>query len=360
MDMMIKREHGGLIPQPAGCSETSQRRIIDFSASINPLGPVEGVQGLIKEGVRDLISNYPDPDARVLKEALASYHGISPENIMTGNGSTHLIYLIARAIRPERTLVIEPAFSEYSNALYLSGAEVESFILTENDDFVLDKKRLLDAISHDMVFLANPSSPRDALLGLDMVREIAGYTEERGIWLVIDEAFMDFCEPHSFKRDVFKCERVIVLRSMTKFFSLAGLRIGYVIASKGVIDLLDLYREPWSVNSIAQIAGVESLKDRGFREKTLSWIDEERGFLFDALDSIKGIKVYPGAANFLLVKILEKDINSPGLKDMLFAMGIVIRDCSSFVGLDDRFFRVSILKRDDNMRLIDALREIFC
>ncbi len=357
--MMIKREHGGLIPQITGYPETSQGRVIDFSASINPLGPVEAVQGLMREGVRGLISNYPDPDAGVLRDALASYHGISPENIVLGNGSTHLIYLIARAIRPERALVIEPAFSEYSNALYLSGTEVEPFILGENNDFMLDKKGLLDSISHDMVFFANPSSPRGGLIELDIVREIAGYTEKKGIWLVIDEAFMDFCEPHSFKREVLKCERVIVLRSMTKFFSLAGLRIGYVIASRRVINLLDLYREPWSVNSIAQIAGVESLEDRGFRQKTLSWLDEERGFLFDALDSIRGIKVYLGAANFLLVKILEKNINSPELKDTLFARGMVIRDCSSFAGLDDRFFRVSILKRDDNIRLVDALRDVF-
>lgn len=355
------RVHGGLSPLRDG--------LIDFSASINPLGPPESVVRGLKEGLHRLIATYPDPSCRELRRALSYYAGVAEENILPGNGSTQLIYLVIRALRPKRALIVEPSFSEYRNAMILSEAMVDSFLLREERGFSLlngDGRRkpleeLIECLSTDygVLFLANPSSPRGELLPLEVIREVARVTERYGVWLVIDEAFIDFCRGASFAKEAVTLERVIILRSMTKFFSLPGLRLGYIIASRRIVDSLHPFLEPWSVNGPAQVAGVLALKEEGFAERSISWLEGERAYLFQALKGIGGIRPFPSHANFLLIRIERGGINSPELQSRLLSRGIYIRDCSSFEGINDRFFRIAVLKREENERLIDAIRDLF-
>ena len=351
--MDIVRVHGGLTPGMEG--------VIDFSANINPLGPPAPVLEGLRDRMRDAIATYPDPLCGALRGALSSYLGVGEGNIIVGNGSTQLIYLLVNALRPSRALVIEPSFSEYRNALILSGSRVEDFSLREEGGFCLPVRDLLRVLSrgYDMVFLANPSSPRGEFISADGVMEIARVTERLGTWLVVDEAFIDFCGGGSFAGKAVEMERVIVLRSMTKFFSLPGLRLGYGISGKGVIDLLSRHLPPWSVNGPAQVAGILALKERGFVERTLSWLEGERGWMIRAIRAVEGLQPYPSHTNFLLIRIEREGINSRGLQEMLLSRGIYVRDCSSFRGLGDRFFRVAILGRDENRLLLEALKDIF-
>ena len=348
----LRRVHGGLV-----CREG----VIDFSASINPLGPPRSVVEGLTRRLQDLIEAYPDPSCRELKGALSRYTGVAVENILPGNGSTHLIYLLVRALRPGKAIIVEPSFTEYRNALILSGARIDSLLLKEQRGFSLLEglDGLLDLLSRgtDMVFLANPSSPRGELLPLDVVREVACVAEREGIWLVVDEAFIDFSEGASFAQDAVGLERAIVVRSMTKFFSLPGLRLGYVIAHKRVIEFLSSFIEPWSVNGPAQLAGVLALEDQGFPVRSRRWLGQERGRLFEALSLVDGLTPLPSDTNFLLIRIDREGVGSSRLQERLFSKGIYIRDCSSFYGLDGRFFRIAILGGEENDRLVEALRE---
>ena len=358
----INRVHGGNPAFFAEAFDISADGIIDFSASINPLGPSRYAEEAIREGIKGAVAAYPDPECSQLKGLLARYHGIGYSNILVGNGSTQLIYLLARALRPSKALIVEPTFSEYGNALFLAGVETHSFRLSEKDGFLLNLEDLIEDTPEDceMIFLANPSNPSGSLIHRDVIRDIKTFTEKRGMWLVLDEAFVDFCEDGSFKRDAVRAERCVVLRSMTKFFSLAGLRLGYIIGNESVIEGVEPFLEPWSVNALAQLAAAESLKDTGFIEDSLLWLEKEKGYIIKELSAIKWLKLYPASANFLLIKILEKKLTAKELQKRLLLEGsMLVRDCSSFAGLDDSFFRVSVLKREYNKRLVIGVKSIF-
>ena len=352
-------DHGGNIFTIARSLGVEPEDILDFSASINPLGLAEGVREAVFASF-DRVLHYPDSDSTELRQALAEFHGVDAEQILVSNGSTELIYLVPRLVGKGRGLIVAPAFSEYAKALFRAGMEVHYLNLNPENGFQFCPHELERTLAggFELMFFCNPGNPSGALVPLTLVREVIDLCRAAGTFLVIDEAFMDFCEADSAKHLVIQDDQVMVLRSMTKFFAVPGMRVGYAVASGELIRRLEYLRGPWSVNTPAQIACLASLRDAGHMQRTIRCVEEERAFLAGELERIGELRPYPSAVNYLLVRT-GKSHSSGELRKELLKRLILIRDCSNFEGLDDRFFRVAVRKREENGKLLEALREIF-
>ena len=344
--------HGGDVYQLARSLELDVSELLDFSANINPLGFPPGIAGAVQESLKDIV-HYPDRRCLELTRDLAVYHGLSPEQILVGNGSTELIYLAVRALKPNKALIVAPAFSEYEHALENAGVPVDFLITTEAQNFTLDQA--LDPQGADLVFLAHPASPSGALLPPELLLEVAARLNDAGVFLLLDEAFIDFVEDASFKTQLGQFPRVLLLRSFTKFFAIPGMRLGYLLGAPVLISRLAALQEPWSVNTLAQAMGRACLKDRDYITRTRDLIREEKEYLFEGLAFLPGLQPFPSAVNYLLVKLTGSDFIASGLRQALFMNKIVIRDASNFRGLDEHFFRVAVRSREENDRLLSSL-----
>jgi threonine-phosphate decarboxylase len=350
--------HGGTVYAAARHLGITPEEVLDFSASINPLGPPEGVRKAVIDAF-DRVVHYPDPEATELRESLARHHGLMPGQVCPANGSTELIHLLPRLFPGGRALIVAPPFSEYAAALGKAGWDIHYFLLEPEHGFALSLpdlgNRLADGF--DLLVLANPGNPTGALIPFVQIAGLLELCAEAGTVPVIDEAFMDFCEEKSAVSLVVNDGRGVVLRSLTKFYAVPGLRLGYAVAATGVIERLTGQVPPWSVGTLSQAAGVAALADEGYREQTLRLVAGERAFLTAVMTSISGLRPYPAAANYLLVE-LTGGVNAAALRARLFPRGILIRDCANFIGLTDRFFRVAVRGRKENERLLAALAEV--
>lgn len=354
---MLNRVHGGDVwPY----FKDSQNKIIDFSANINPLGLPKSAKGIIVKNIDKLI-HYPEPESRALRRTLASFHDISSRNLLVGNGSIDFIYLIPKAIKARNILIPIPTFSEYEFAARASGATLLFAKSTEKENFKIDISKFKALIPRaDLVFLCNPNNPTGTLLSYEEVLSLVDVCVRHKASFVIDEAFIDFISNShrvTLISEAVKNKYLLVLRSLTKFFALAGLRLGYLVGHKDIIEKISQFQFPWNVNSLAQIVGEEVIKDRKYMEETRDFMLKEREYLFNRLKSINGMKVYPSSTNFFLCKLKNfKTRTISQLYSRLIKQGVVIRDCSNFRGLNDGFFRVSVKKRKENIRLISALK----
>jgi len=347
--------HGGNIFEVARSLGLGADAIIDFSASINPLGPAPGV----REGLAaafDKLLHYPDISSAELVEALAAYHGVPCDHLAVANGSTELIHLVPRLVTGRRALVVAPAFAEYASALDRCGWECEYFTLSADTGFALDLGELERALArgYQLIFICNPGNPTGALLDRNTIAQVLELCRASGTFAVVDEAFIDFCEGESAKEIVKDWEGAILLRSMTKFFAIPGLRLGYAIGTQRTIAALKRLQLPWSVNCAAQVAGIASLADAEYREKTRVVVAAERAALAQGLQELDWLTVFPSAANYLLARI-DDGRSAAQVRERLIRAGIIIRDCSNFHGMDSRFFRVAVRSRPENERLLHAL-----
>ncbi|HEY6008248.1 MAG TPA: threonine-phosphate decarboxylase CobD [Geobacteraceae bacterium] len=347
--------HGGNVFAIARARDLAPEDILDFSASINPLGPAPGVREAVAAAF-DRIGHYPDSDCAELRLALARLHGVAPANICVANGSTELIYLLPRLVTGRRALVVAPPFSEYAAALARDGWEVDYLVLSPETRFDLSPERFEVQLRqrYDLAIVGNPGNPTGRLYDRETVAALARSCREAGCFLVVDEAFMDFCEEASTKVLAVRDEAVLVLRSLTKFYALPGLRLGYAIGSVPVIDRLSRLREPWSVNTLAQAAGLASLATDDYATATRALIAAERHRLMAGLAAINGLRPFPSVANYLLVEATDGP-SAGELAERLLAERILIRDCGNFRGLNDRFLRVAVRSPAENGRLLTAL-----
>lgn len=343
-------QHGGNI---YGIRKKRLEKIIDFSANINPLGLPLQVKRIICENFNRIL-HYPDPQARGITRAISQYWGIKEENILLGNGSIELIYLIAFCFKPKTTLIPAPTFSEYERAVRTVKSKIKILNLKEADGF---RCNISGIGSSDMSFFCNPNNPTGNLLF-----ETGGIIDKLPVKLVvIDEAFMDFLpdqKDHTLIDRAVKSKKIVVLRTFTKFFALPGLRIGYLLACKEIVNKLKKYQPPWSVNSLAQQAGQMILIDNGYIRKTYELIAKERDFLFKQIAKIEGLNAYPSFTNFILVKIENKNMTSIYLEKKLMKYNILIRNCANFKGLSNKFIRIAVRTRKENVKLIRSLNFI--
>ncbi|MDI6802113.1 MAG: threonine-phosphate decarboxylase CobD [Thermodesulfovibrionales bacterium] len=344
--------HGGNIYRLAEMLGIDEGEIIDFSASINPLGVPKSVISEINDNAKYLY-NYPDPDCRQLRLWIAKHLGINYHSIICGNGSTELIYLIIRALKPKKVLIPAPTFSEYERAVLIRSqmSEVRCQKLKREDNFDVNTTEFIQSIKGcNMAFLCNPNNPTGRLLKKEGVMEIAAAAKRLKCYLVVDEAFIDFRPEHSVIKEVENNPYLIVLRSLTKFYALSGLRIGYCVVPMTIEDIIKKYKEPWTVNTLAQLAGIAALNDDSYSDETFRVIRSEKKILEDGF-KILGITYFPSSANFYLAR----HENAQQIILKLRQKGIMIRDCSNFMGLDETYMRIAVKSNKENMRLLKEL-----
>lgn len=350
--------HGGNLYAFARSRGLSPDQVLDFSASINPLGWPRGVAQVYRRAFAQ-VAHYPEPYAETLTHALALYHDLDPRAVLVGNGSTQLLYLLARVLAPRRALIVAPSFSEHKAALQHSHAHIDHLVLRP-PLFALSLDRLQTALtkSCEMLILTNPNSPTGALLSRAELAAIVRICRTTQTQLVLDETFVDWMEEASLKHWAVRHASVIVLRSLTKFFALPGLRVGYLIARPRLIARLRTQLEPWSVNAIAQEVAHACLNDQHFVHRSRAFLERERSWLMRQLLAIANLHPLPSRANFLLVQISPGGMSATELVRHLATWHILVRDCGNFVGLGKRFFRVAVRTRSENVQLVAALRAI--
>jgi len=373
---LIRPVHGGNLAWAATLAGCPAAAILDFSASISPLGPPESALDAIRSHLSSLTA-YPDPDYGELRAALGEALNVDPDWILPGNGSAELLTWAALDLsKLEATYLVTPAFGDYSRALLAFGAQVldcpldlksleagagnglvTDYLSVFNRSFVSPALSLpVPLLNADRgLLLNNPHNPTGLLFGREAIRP---YLEQLPL-VVVDEAFMDFLPPserESLIDTVEEFPNLVILRSLTKFYSLPGLRMGCAIGHPDILRRWQLQRDPWPVNTLAAAATAAVLRDTVFEQKTWDWLPVARQELFEGLASLPGLRPFPGAANFLLV---ESSVSVSLIqKSLLERHRILIRDCLSFPELGDRFFRVAVRSRADNLRLIAGLSEV--
>ena len=367
--------HGGNIYKVF--REKNIKEILDYSSNINPYGIPESLKKRITENL-EVLERYPDPDYVELREKLANLNKVNLSDIILGNGATEIIFLFMKVINPKKILIVSPTFGEYERAVKATGIsgdienkkiEIEYFELKESDDFKLNIGNLKNQLEnkYDLLIICNPNNPTGKFLKLAQTEEILKECNKYDTKLFIDEAFIEFLED-GMKESIINTEgnkkNLFVTRAFTKFFAIPGLRLGYgMYFDKELEKKISEKKEPWSVNNIAEMAGLTVLDDAEYIEKTLKWIAEEKKYIYEKLNEISGIKVYKTEVNFITGKIDEKlfseGLNVKVLREKMLEQGILIRDASNFKFLDERFFRLAIKDRASNERIIEVMKEIF-
>ncbi|MBA4492800.1 threonine-phosphate decarboxylase CobD [Paenactinomyces guangxiensis] len=371
MGRLERYGHGGDIVTAAEIFAVNGREWIDFSSNIYPYGPpgtvVERLRECLSEPGWTALTRYPDPESRKLKHQIATFHGIDADQVLVGNGAAELIDLLLSVLGPERVGVIEPAFAEYSAAAKKRKMAVTSLITKWEKKFQPSLEEAIQLINQTgLVFVGIPNNPTGHSLSFSFLEEMAAAAVRSGTWLVMDEAFIDFLpdgENRSFIHQIRRFPTTIVVRSMTKFYALPGLRLGYVVAASSVIRQLKRMQTPWSVNSLAQVAGCTVLDqqvNQAFAQQVHNWLREEKAQLKADLERLTWLEVFPGEANYLLLRIQTKKafLSASQLQEELGKRGLLIRDCSMYQGLDERYFRIAVKTRSQNQTLISALTEV--
>lgn len=319
----------------------------DFSANINPLGPPAGAVAAAQAALAG-VAHYPEPFARRLRAALARRHQLDESMVLVGNGAAEVLYLLLRLASGFRVALPEPGFAEYARAARAAGAELLP-VAHDRTDPPPQLRR------GDWWIICNPHNPTGHLFTPEQLLRAAERTEAT---LLIDEAFIDLTAAGEagsvIARVPYRCNLVVV-RSLTKFFALPGLRVGYAVAPRWMVAELDAARDPWSVNSLAQAAALAALSDEAYAARTRHWVAVERAYLAEQLASLPGFIVYPPSANFVLVRA---PLPAHEIQRRLRPRGVLIRDCRSFAGLTEHHMRLAVRTRPENRRLIALLRSI--
>jgi threonine-phosphate decarboxylase len=338
---------------------------LDFSASINPIGPSPKIHKVMQNSI-ELIAKYPDPESTKFKHILSQHIHVNPNQLIITNGSTELIYLLPHLLKKEqKALVCTPIFSEYKKAFNIFGNTVRTLRYGVDNNFEPPLDKLFEVLNEDTQFgavvLGHPNSPNGRLWSDDELSFITNLCESKNIYLIIDETFIDFCPTSSSALEKFANHPLIILvRSMTKFFALPGVRLGYGILHPKLVKKLTSHQYPWSVNGLAQELGLISIKDSSFIDKSQSYASQQRENLYNELKSMPAIKVFSSEANFILIQLKERlKHNSFQLYSYLLKEGIILRNCENFDGLDESYFRIGIRKNDENNLLISKLKNYF-
>lgn len=346
-------DHGG---DWAGFQEKHGKPPLDFSASTTPLPMPEGIRTAVLFSL-DRADRYPDPLCRELTAVLAERYGISQKHILCGAGAADLLFRLALAKHPRRALIVEPTFSGYAEALAAAGCREEQFFLREADGFALTETFLPHIrVGVDVLFLCNPNNPTGRTIDLALLRKILNRCGECGTLLVLDECFNDFLDDpkvHSLTDELEGHPNLLILRSFTKWYPLAGLRLGYALCSDAaLLEEMRVRGQPWPVSAAAQAAGLAALKETAYDVELTALIQEQRQILTEDLTRL-GCRVVPGEANFLLFQSPVSD-----LEEKLEEQGVLIRNCDHFPGLGSGWYRAAVRTAAENQTLLRAIKEV--
>ena len=334
--------------------------IVSFSANVNPLGISKKLRSELSEHI-DVITTYPDREYTALRHAIATYCGTKEDHIIVGNGSTELIALFIQITHPAKALILGPTYSEYEREIALEGGRTTYYPLREQQDFKLQledfKSKLTDDL--DLVVLCNPNNPTSTCISKNDMRDILDVCKEHSIYVMVDETYVEFVDDIASVSAIpltAYYNNIIILRGTSKFFAAPGLRLGYAIT--GNTDLLhqiNQYKNPWMINSLAEKAGEIMFSDTDYINEARDLIISERKRLYEKYNATSRFKAYAPTANFMLLKILDENESAETLFDRAIREKMMIRDCSTFPFLNDRYIRICFMSPEDNDRLFDCL-----
>lgn len=346
--------HGGNLVWASALAGCSPSAILDFSASISPLGPPQSAIAAIQTHLSDLRA-YPDPDYSHLRQVLGDFHQLPPDWVLPGNGAAELLTWAGRDLSTfQGCYLLTPAFSDYRRSLNAFGSQIIECPIW---DWQLAIERLSEQFQPEEcgLLLNNPHNPTGQLLTRTSILPWL----QRFALVIVDEAFMDFLPPErqeSLISQVQEFPNLVIVRSLTKFYSLPGLRLGYAIAHPNHLQRWQQWRDPWAVNVLAAAAAAAAVQDIDFQQQTWEWLEPARQQLATGLAQLPGLQPYSSAANFLLVEC--QGSSSQLQQQLLQHHQILIRDCLSFPELGDRFFRIAVRSQPENDRLLEALTEV--
>lgn len=358
---MSEVSHGGNMDSMAAIAGCDKRDILDFSANINPLGFPEWLRPLINSQISNLV-HYPDPEYSSLKEAFTRVHLLAKDEIIFGNGVSEILYLLPGILQADLALLPVPSYGEYEEALKLYNIPIEYMQLNENMDFKIDYNSLESLLSRHkeeriLIMLGHPNNPTGKLLDKQKILSLC--EQFKNAIFIIDESFIDFCARDlSFRYD--RPENMVILWSFTKILAIPGLRAGVCLAAKETMLALQKKIPPWSLNSIAAAVLERALDDSVFFQQSQNLVLEYRKKLSLDIEQTEIFKVFPGNANFILLKILQGEFTSKTLREKLihdFQIGV--RECESFRGLGANFIRVAVRKPEENEKLLTAFTAIY-
>jgi threonine-phosphate decarboxylase len=350
--------HGGIYS-----TKNSLKVKIDFSSNINPLGISSQVLKEIRKNLKQISHVYPDSKCNLLKKSIARYveHDIDKEWISVGNGATEIIHNFVRALSLTNSIIISPTFCEYELASKRCKMKIDYIPLSKKlqiqADKVIEKSKIN---SNSLIFICNPNNPT-GLVNTQMIEKILSSIDRSKTILLIDESFIEFLndiEKESLISKIKEYDNLAILRSMTKSYGLAGLRLGYLVANPHLIRKLKPFQIPWSVNGIAQIAGIAALNDQDHVNRAKKIIQKERNYMYKKINNKENhANALRSDVNFFLIKL--KNISSITYQKILLNFhGIFVRDCSSFRGMSTDFIRVAVRTHKDNLILLKAIYDI--
>ena len=355
--------HGGDLDIISRKYSIPKEEIVNYSGNVNPLGLPQSVKSVLANNL-DAICDYPDVSYLKLREAISSYTGAAPESILVGNGSTELISTYIKTLAPKSSIIISPAYSEYQREIELAGGKIELFPLMENENFVLNLERLKERITDetDLVVLCNPNNPTGSYVTVDRLRELLDCLKAHGAYLMVDETYIEFADDVSKVSAMpltHEYSNLFIIRGTSKFFACPGLRLGYSACTDSSLrEKAADFKDPWSVNSYAELAGCVMFTDTAFISHTRKLITSERERIKKELHAIDKIKLYDTQSNFFLFKLLTDKITAGEIFERLIAKKLLVRDCSSFPYLDGHYIRFCILMPEQNDILINEIKNI--
>ena len=348
--------HGGRVYEVARRWGIDPAEVLDFSANINPHGPPQGVLSAIENALTPVsIRVYPDAHAFVV--AIAEKNRLMPDEIVIGSGAASLIFAVAHALSPKRVLVLEPAFVEYSRVSIAVKADVTTWLLTEENSFIPDFASLVRAVKErqiDLVILNSPHNPTSTLYPRDALLSLIDAAEEHDVAVLLDEAFIDYAPKETLVSLAATKSHLIVLRSLTKFYAMPGLRVGYAVCAAKLARRIREQIDPWSVSTVALEAGRVALYEDQFAAESRRANALAREEFARALLRL-GLQVFPSTANFLLSRLPSG--SGEDLERSLESERILIRRCDSFSGLGDGYIRLAVRTSRDNMRLVSLIEK---
>lgn len=372
--------HGGDVWKYAKQLNDQTTKLLDFSANINPLGPPQGVKEEVLRAVEE-VSYYPEPQARTLRKELAAAYGVDPREVIVGNGAAELIFLYCRARNGLQAVMPAPTFSEYALACRAAAGAVHTFPLPEQESFHLSGEKILQRYSllqqqwkkkqQATVFICHPNNPTGTMLPHAELQKLVHGLNGAGAGVFLDLSFQGFIPgqclengalpavPLDYFQEIIAAPaELFLLFSFTKMFALPGVRLGFGIGPRQLIAAMEQKRDPWSVNVMAQRAGIKCLQEDEYVKKSVALLTAARQQLSDGLKQIGGIKVFPGTANFLLCHLRERKIKASTLAAALAREGIMVRNAANFPGLDPSYIRLAVRLPAENAFLLETLKQV--
>lgn len=363
--MLTPKEHfhGSDLEKIEEIYHIKKEDITSFSANVNPLG----ISLLMKEVLAknlDIITTYPDRDYTNLRKAIGTYVHAPYESIMVGNGATELISLFIQLHHPKKALLLAPTYSEYEREIHLAGGECHYHFLEESDQFALHLNNLKEQLTNnfDLFIVCNPNNPTSTALTTPILSDLFTFCKEHHIFVIIDETYVEFAPDFNTITSVpltKQFDNIVVLRGVSKFFAAPGLRLGYSICgNQTLLEQMKKEKNPWTINSLAALAGEAMFSDTEYIKATKELISTERDLACQRLEAIPNVRYFKPNGNFILCKILREDLTAFDLFEQCIKKGLMIRDCSTFEGLSESYFRFCLMSPAKNKELLDTIETV--